>query len=277
MGKPGTFPCLFGGEPSPLPASSRWQAWFGGSSWLSPISPMQRQGKPMRSMPRGSRQPSGGWVFWPFRRQAKRARHVFRKLLKGVYSKEINTQKSLTEIPDIKIDNVGKCWEINGVPVGVFCRLTIQGILWALQRSWKVQGKTLKNSSIHLYAPPVTTISMEGPSFRRWGTKKSVCSSPWTPKEAHAQGRSGLTTECLATSGDIFSNRTLSPIFVNVLSAQCFGPSSCPFIIIYPYIYMIIPRPSKQLCIGSFIPSSKSVPKVLWKKNGGSRCPLRFV
>jgi hypothetical protein len=62
-----------------------------------------------------------------------------------------------------------------------------------------------------------------------------------------------------------------------VLSAQCFGPSSCPFIIIYPYIYMIIPRPSKQLCIGSFIPSSKSVPKVLWKKNGGSRCPLRFV
>ena len=144
MGTPGTFPCLFGGEPSPLPASSRWQAWFGGSSWLSPISPMQRQGKPMRSMPRGSRQPSGGWVFWPFRRQAKRARHVFRKLLKGIYSKETNTQKSLTEIPDIKIDNVGKCWEINGVPVGVFCRLTIQGILWALHRSWKVQGKSLK-------------------------------------------------------------------------------------------------------------------------------------
>ena len=72
MGKPGTFPCLFGGEPSPLPASSRWQAWFGGSSWLSPISPMQRQGKPMRSMPRGSRQPSGGWVFWPFRRASKK-------------------------------------------------------------------------------------------------------------------------------------------------------------------------------------------------------------
>ena len=184
----------------------------------------------MRSMPRGSRQPSGGWVFWPFRRQAKRARHVFRKLLKGIYSKETNTQKSLTEIPDIKIDNVGKCWEINGVPVGVFCRLTIQGILWALHRSWKVQGKSLKKQ-LHLYAPPVTTVSMEGPSFRRWGTKKSVCSSPWTPKEAHAQGRSGLTTE--------FWRHIWQSDFKSHVH-QCF---ECPMfwsiiMPIYPYIYI---------------------------------------
>ena len=128
--------------------------------------------------------------------------------------------------------------------------------------------KTAPSISMHHRSPP---FRWKGPASAGGGRRSQFVLRPGLRRKHMPKGEVASPQN----SGDIFGNRTLSPMFINVLSAQCFGPSSCPFIHIY--IYMIIPRPSKQLCIGSFIPSSKSVPKVLWKKVGGSRCPLGFV
>ena len=66
----------------------------------------------------------------------------------------------MTETPDIKVDNVGKCWEINGVPVGVFCK--------DLGRSNRQNPE--KNSSIHLYlvAHPTNRKWVSSPQLFQW-------------------------------------------------------------------------------------------------------------
>ena len=83
-------------------------------------------------------------------------------------------------------------------------------------------------------------------------------------------------------SGDIFGNRTLSPMFINVLSAQCFGPSSCPFIHIYIWLY---PDPPSNFALGLLSHLQKVCPKFYEKKLEGlgahldlfSKAPNQFL
>ena len=143
------------------------------------------------------------------------------------------------------------------------------------------KAKAWKNSSIHLYAPPVTTVSMEGPSFRRWGTKKSVCSSPWTPKEAHAQGRSGLTTEFWR---HIWQSDFKSHVH-QCFEWPMFWSSIMP---IYPYIYIymwLYPDPPSNFALGLLSHLQKVCPKFYEKKLEGlgahldlfSKAPNQFL
>ena len=264
MGTPGTFPMFVRRRTIPL---ARVKPLAGRGSVALPdyLPSAQCRGKASlwEACQEGAGNPAADGCFGLFEGKQKGHDMSFENFWKVYIQKKQILKKVWLEIPDIKIDNVeemlGNQWSASLACSAdwlskEFCELSTD-----LGRS---KAKAWKNSSIHLYAPPVTTVSMEGPSFRRWGTKKSVCSSPWTPKEAHAQGRSGLTTE--------FWRHIWQSDFKSHVH-QCF---ECPMfwsiiMPIYPYIYiyMIIPRPSKQLCIGSFIPSSKSVPKVLWKKS----------